>query len=128
VANEFYRDPDCYPIDTDEKYCTISEVVATHKLKRYDVHPATAEDTHRCDCEVGDDIYSLKMEPVEEPEPWIKLSERLPDKDQKIYTTYEGEDYVRVVWQEVWWDGDYVNPNAIAWMPRYVPKPYQGER
>lgn len=82
----------------------------------------------------GRDVYDI-MESIEElpsAEPktgWIPVSERLPDKEERILVTVWGD--VDVAWRDKYgiWESDeymYEKDDITAWMP--LPEPYKGGR
>jgi hypothetical protein len=132
-ANEHFSDPSSFPPYGDERESFIGQVVVKHRLTRYNEECATEENIERLqencesDLKIGDPCYYLHMEPVEEPDPWIKFSERLPENGDKIWYCYNTYNAGRAV-IDMDWISNFADENSVAWRLIPKPKPYQGER
>ena len=72
----------------------------------------------------GDDVIKvLTGLPSAQPERWIPVSERLPEKDGYYLTTTMYYQVYRDYWNGDNWDRTEM---VIAWMP--LPEPYKGEK
>ena len=87
----------------------------------------------------GVEIYSDEAVPVEylkrlpsaEPQ-WIPCSKRLPKKSGKYYVSGGNKVWICefLIIQNFTggWCNDTSNPVVQAWMPYYVPEPYEGDK
>jgi hypothetical protein len=68
--------------------------------------------------------------------PWIPVTERLPEDNQKVWITKEYRGGDRRIDTSVFKDNEFLVPGFVdvvctnlvrAWMPRFVPEPYKEE-
>lgn len=74
-----------------------------------------------------DGIDTLEQEPnnSENPNKWIPVSERLPEKDEQYLVTTTNGDIARYVFNKNGNSLEYWRRCVIAWMP--LPRPYKSE-
>lgn len=81
-------------------------------------------------------VYLPKRdEPVSNPckleDGWIPVEERLPDEGEKVWVTLKCQNGFSEIRGSIFKEGDFWESkyiayiNVIAWMPRFIPMPYQ---